>query len=352
MLHRVLIVGTGSIGTRHVRCMLNTGRAEVGICEPDAQLRQKVAAEYGITEAYASVEQALEQHWGAAVVAVPAPLHVSITHQLVDHGIAVLIEKPLAVDETGLTHLYQTVEQGQIPCGVAYIYRAHPAARAMRDAIQAGQFGEPLQLICVSGQPFAHLRPAYRDIYYAKHEQGGGAIQDGLTHGFNLCEWLVGPITRIAVDAAHMRLEGIDVEDTVNVLARHNDTVMASYAVNHHQAPNEAFIMVVCEEGTLRLEIKDHRWRWMDQPNGKWNVETAGIAEYDEWFTLQEQAFLDYVEGDAAPLCSLAEGWQTLRVNRAALKSARDAGAWQVVEPVHLRGSSTKVQASERIVMR
>src|SRR5690606_5691963 len=123
------------------------------------------------------------------------------------------------------------------PCGVAYVYRAHPAAQATREAIQSGRFGKPLQVVAVSGQPFAHFRPAYRDIYYAHHDQGGGAIQDGLTHTLNLCEWLVGPITRLSADAAHLRLEGVDVEDTAHVLARHDDHVMGSYAVNHHQAP-------------------------------------------------------------------------------------------------------------------
>jgi len=331
-MHRILIIGTGSIGTRHVRCMLRTQRAEVGICEPKASLRNEVASAYPLAGAFAQLDDALRQPWDAAVIAAPAPLHVPLAQQVADHGVGVLIEKPLAVDEAGVARLIETVEQRRLPAAVAYVYRAHPAVRAMRRALLSQQFGRPLQVVAVTGQPFAHFRPAYRDIYYAHRDQGGGAIQDGLTHTFNLCEWLVGPITRLVADAAHLRLDGVEVEDTVHVLARHDETVLASYAANQHQAPNESSITVVCEGGTLRLEVRQHKWKWMTEPCGRWEEETAVITDQDDWFTRQEHAFLDHVEGLAPPLCSLYEGRQTLRVNRAALASADHDGAWQTIE--------------------
>jgi predicted dehydrogenase len=46
-------------------------------------------------------------------------------------------------------------------------------------------------------------------------------VQDALTHTINAAQWLVGNIDRVVADAAHLALEGVDVEDTVNVLARH-----------------------------------------------------------------------------------------------------------------------------------
>jgi predicted dehydrogenase len=336
--HRILIVGTGSIGTRHVRCMVNTGRAEVGICEPNAQLRQSVASTYTIDQAYANLDQALETSWDAAVIATPAPSHIPVAQRLADAGVGVLIEKPLAVEEDGIAHLAATIEQNELPAAVAYVYRAHPAVQAMREAIQSERFGRPLHLIVMSGQPFWHLRPAYRNIYYADRAQGGGGIQDGLTHSFNLCEWLLGPITRIAVDAAHLRLDGVSVEDTVNVLARHDESVLASYAFNQHQAPNESSITVVCSEGTLRLETRRHRWLWMNEPCGAWQEQAFELPNQDDWFIRQEHAFLDHVEGNHPPLCSLADGWQTLRVNRAALSSMDDGGAWRDVAAIQRQG--------------
>src|SRR5215217_6265260 len=97
-------------------------------------------------------------------------------------------------------------------------------------------------------------RPAYRNTYYARRSSGGGAVQDALTHVLNAGQWLVGNIDRVVADAAHLAIEGVDVEDTVHVIARHGD-LLASYSLNQHQAPNETMITVVCEGGTARFEI-------------------------------------------------------------------------------------------------
>ena len=92
----VLVIGTGSIGERHVRCFGRTGRATLGICEVNPTLRRQVADRYGIERAYANVDTALQDAWDAAVICTPANLHVPMARQLADSGISMLIEKPLS----------------------------------------------------------------------------------------------------------------------------------------------------------------------------------------------------------------------------------------------------------------
>ncbi len=317
----VLVIGCGSIGERHARCLLRTGRAEVGLCEPNAELLQRVGEAYGIPHRYASLDDALGRRWDAAVVATPAPTHVPIARRLVEQGVAPLIEKPLAVDPAGTAELRQAVRERGLVAGVAYVYRAHPSLRAMRDAVVAGRFGRTVQVVVVAGQNFPTYRPAYRNTYYARRESGGGAIQDALTHLVNAVEWLVGPTDSVVADAAHQVLEGVEVEDTVQVLARHGG-VLVSYSLNQHQAPNETTITVVCERGTARFEVHQHRWGWMERPDTPWTHEPTGFADRDDWFTAQESAWLDALGGEGEVLCTLDAGVQTLRVNRAILESA------------------------------
>jgi predicted dehydrogenase len=134
---------------------------------------------------------------------------------------------------------------------------------------------------------------------------------------------------RLVADAAHQVLEGVTVEDTVHVLARHG-RVMASYTLNQHQAPNESTITVVCEHGTVRSESHRNRWRWMARPDEPWHDEPVAPLSRDELFIRQANAFLDAIEGHAPPLCSLDDGIQTLRVNLAALASIEQQ-TWQVL---------------------
>jgi predicted dehydrogenase len=327
--HSVLIVGVGSIGERHVRCFLQTGRAMVGIVEPNASLRSDVAKRYNIQYAYESMANALDnKSWSTAIICTPAQTHIPLAQQCIDASIPTLIEKPLAITSEDAHSL---MLRSDLPrTGVAYVYRAHPALSAMRQAIHERQFGEPIQLIATSGQNFPTYRPTYASTYYAQHASGGGAIQDSLTHVFNSAEWLVGPITRIAVDAQHRILPGVEVEDTVNVMARHGN-VMASYTLNQHQAPNEVTITVVCERGTARFEMHRTRWRSQTDPLGEWTDHDVTIASRDTLFERQAEVWLNAVEDKSEPLCSLEEGFQTLAVNEAALWSAENDCAWRDV---------------------
>src|SRR5438270_7419352 len=96
--HRVLVVGVGSIGERHVRCFRATGRADLSLVEVNADVRSDVAGRYGVARAYASLDEALREPPDVAVVATPAPLHVPQAVALADAGVHVLIEKPLGTN--------------------------------------------------------------------------------------------------------------------------------------------------------------------------------------------------------------------------------------------------------------
>jgi predicted dehydrogenase len=326
----VLIVGAGSIGERHLRCFQATGRADLSLVEIDATKRRTMTERYAIANVFEELGPALQEHPDLAVIATPAPSHIPLVLRLVEAGVHVLIEKPLSTSLDGIDRLQAAIRARRLTVGVAYVYRVHPLLAALREAIRADRFGRPVQLVSVSGQHFPTYRPAYRNIYYTDRATGGGAIQDALTHVVNAGEWLLGPVDRLVVDAAHQALEGVTVEDTVHLLARHG-SVLASYSLNQYQAPNEFTLTVVCERGTVCCEFHEHRWRWMTEPGGAWHDEPIAPLERDTLFIAQANAFLDAVESKTALPCTLEDGLQTLRVNLAALASV-ERGTWQTIE--------------------
>lgn len=326
---RILVVGAGSIGERHARCFGLTGRAEVSLCEVDSAKCRAVAERCGVSKSFTSLAQALADGPTAVVIATPAHLHISMTRQAVLQGCHVLIEKPLSISLAGVAELQSLVAERGARIGIGYVTRHHPSLLAMRSALISRRFGSPLQVVAVAGQHFPFYRPAYRETYYTRHETGGGAIQDALTHLVNAVEWLVGPVDRLVADAAHLALPGIEVEDSVNVMTRHGG-VLGNFSLNQHQAPNELTITVICERGAVRFEPHHHRWRWIVEPGNDWQDEIIGPLERDSLFVAQANQFLDVVEEGATPACSLAEAASTLRVNLAILESVRNQ-TWQQI---------------------
>lgn len=317
---RLLVVGGGSIGERHVRCFQQTQRVDVILCEPNPQVRAAVVQRCGLVESFDDFGASLGGKPDIAVICTPAQLHIPMAAQLMDASAAVLIEKPLSVTLQGTDELLALAQTRKLTAGVAYVYRAHPALQAMRQTLNSGRFGSAVQVVAVFGQNFPFYRPAYREIYYRDRSTGGGAIQDALTHVINAAQWLVGPVTEVTADAAHLVLDGVTVEDTVHMMARHTK-VLANYSLNQHQSVNEGTLTVICERGMVRYETHHGRWSWADHPEAPWHIEPTAPLQRDELFRRQADAFLDAVEGKVQPLCSLQEGLQALRVNLAALRS-------------------------------
>ena len=329
-MYRILIIGTGSIGERHIRCFLNTGRAEVGICETNKELLDSVSSRYNISEAFDDIETAIEGNWDAAVVATPANTHIPIALKVARSKINLFIEKPLSTNLENIKQLLDIINDNQLLTAVGYTYRAHPCIADMKNVLESGRFGRVVQVIASCGQHFPLYRPAYKDTYFTDRSKGGGAIQDALTHAINLCEWLVGPVDRLVADADHKLLKGVEVEDTVHVICRHGN-VLGCYNLNLYQAPNETTITVVCEKGTLRFELHESRWRWMVEPSGQWQGHGPVKLDRDEWFTIQENCFLDALEGKAKPLCTLQEAYQTLKTILAIIDSTDKPSKWEII---------------------
>ncbi|MCC6424940.1 MAG: Gfo/Idh/MocA family oxidoreductase [Phycisphaerales bacterium] len=327
--HKILIIGVGSIGERHTRCFQSTNRAQIRICEPNETLRKTIAERYHLQHVYASLDEALVDPPTAAVVATPAQTHIAISQRLAEQGIHLLIEKPLSTSIEGTETLIQTVKKQKLTAAVAYVHRANPALAALRQLVQSGRFGKPVEATFITGQHFPTYRPAYREIYYTRHETGGGAIQDALTHILNAGEWILGPLDRLMGDAQHLALPGVTVEDSVHVIARHGP-VMAAYTLNQHQAPNELVFTIMCEQGTVRFEYPT-RVRWMTNPaTQQWQQQEYESLERDTVFTNQANAFIDAIEGKSPPLCTLEEGLHTLKLNLALLKEVQSP-PWTVI---------------------
>jgi len=325
-MHSILIIGCGSIGERHLRCFQSTGRCSVAACDTNPSLLRAVAERYQVA-AHDSLDAALEAtRFDAAVICTPAHLHLPIALKLLQAGLHLLIEKPLAIDTTLVPEVRAAIARAQRFVAVAYVYHSMPWLAAARDCLRSGEVGPILQATVTAGQHFPTFRPAYREIYYARHEHGGGAIQDALTHLANAMEWLIGPCTRLFCDASHQALDGVAVEDTVNVTARHGH-ILASYAMTQFQAPNETTFQFNGVAGSLKIEGHNNRWGTLLHGESAWTWHQFPPLQRDDPFIAQAHAFLDGINHQPTSLSTFDEALQTLRFNQAALQSAATGAA-------------------------
>jgi predicted dehydrogenase len=144
----VAVIGVGAFGRNHARVyhqLAQQGNAVrlVGVVDANLERADAVAREFGC-RAFGSIEQLSTTHSEvrAASIAVPTVAHFQAAHSLIEAGIDVLIEKPLAsslaqADE--LVHLAHRL--GRI-AQVGHLERFNPAVRATLPIITQPMFFE------------------------------------------------------------------------------------------------------------------------------------------------------------------------------------------------------------------
>jgi predicted dehydrogenase len=318
----ILIVGGGSIGERHLRSFQQIG-CEVVLCETNAERRLQITQRYGLQHVFDSLAAATHQPWTGAVICTPAHLHAEHASQAASATTALLIEKPLATRLTDAEQLCTSL--AGITVQVAYVLRHHGATQYVRRRLAEGDIGTLHQVTVTAGQHFPTYRPAYREIYYTRHETGGGAVQDAATHLFDLIQYFAGPLDWVFCDWAHQELAGVEVEDTVHLMGRAGrEKVLVSLALNQFMAPNEMHLQLNGSRGSLAIRFHEHRAGLFRHGDSDWQWTEPLVNERDDLFRAQARNFLATARGEAPPRCTLDDGIRALKVNLAALRSGRE----------------------------
>jgi predicted dehydrogenase len=203
----VAVVGAGAFGRNHARIyhqLAQQGEAVrlVGVVDPDVARADAVAAEFGC-RGFGSIEQLVTTHSEvqAASVAVPTVLHLETARALMQVGVDVLVEKPLAPSLAEADELVGLAQRLNRVGQVGHLERFNPAVRATAPLITQPMFFEVHRL--------SVFTPRSLDV---------DVILDLMIHDLDVVLWLVKspvreiravglPILSGKADIANVRLE-------------------------------------------------------------------------------------------------------------------------------------------------
>jgi len=197
---RVAVVGCGEFGRNHARVYREMEFAQfAGIVDTDTARAASFAQEFQ-TQPFPSLD-AMQGHVDAVSVAVPTIAHAEVGCRLMQLGMDVLIEKPMAKDLAGADALLAAAQEHQRILQVGHVERFNPAVLAVEPVLNRPLFFEVHRL--------GVFTPRSLDV---------DVIYDLMIHDLDILLALVGePVTEVKavgipvlsdkVDIAHARLE-------------------------------------------------------------------------------------------------------------------------------------------------
>jgi predicted dehydrogenase len=142
---RLGVFGAGALGYHHVRLAAAPPEVElVGVYDPSAEAARRAAEDHG-ARLFASAA-ALAGEIEAAVVAVPTVAHAEVAGPLLERGIHVLVEKPMASSLAEADALLAAAAGSGAVLGVGHVEFYNPAVAALVAAGGTPRFAEAERL--------------------------------------------------------------------------------------------------------------------------------------------------------------------------------------------------------------
>jgi predicted dehydrogenase len=142
------VIGVGAFGRNHARVYHQLAREGasvrlVGVVDPDTARADAIGREFGC-RSFGSIQQLTTTHSEvrAASVAVPTIHHLAAARQLMESGVDVLIEKPVATSLAETDELIRLAEKHDRIVQVGHLERFNPAVRAALPVITRPMFFE------------------------------------------------------------------------------------------------------------------------------------------------------------------------------------------------------------------
>lgn len=329
MISRILIVGLGSIGTRHL------GLARE--LNPDADirvLRHQACAE--IPEyadgCFSILEDAIEFAPQLSVIANPAPFHMSAAIALANAGSHLLIEKPLAVSLDDVPSLLGIVRQKNLVLLTGYNLRFLPSLQQFRKLLHEGVIGRVLSVRCEVGQYLPTWRPDfdYRKGVSARRDLGGGALLE-LSHELDYLRWIFGEALWVKASLSKQSTLEIDVEDTVHLIlgfafTEASGMLVGTVNLDFIRHDTTRLCTAIGESGSLRWNGLTGVVERFQAGNDAWSEVFRYAHQRDDSYREEWRHCLDCIESGQFPLISGQDGMAVLEIIEAARSSALALG--------------------------
>ena len=325
MINRILIVGYGSIGKRHLRL----ARQFFPYADIRLLLHQATRDVPELANGcMANTDDAVAFAPQMAVIANPAPYHLHVAQTLAQIGVHLLIEKPLSDTTAGVAQLLQTCQAQGIVLLTGYNLRYLPSLQRFRDLLFDGLIGKVISVRCEIGQYLPAWRPDadYRQSVSARSTLGGGALLE-LSHEIDYLRWLFGEVDWVRATLSRQSDLELDVEDTVHLIlgflpSYEGRQLIGSLTLDFIRRDTTRLCTAIGSKGSLRWNGITGRVS-IYQSNGNCWVELFHYRQHrDESYIAEWQNFITCVTSQALPLITGEDGLKVLHIIEAARRSA------------------------------
>ena len=347
---KTAVIGYGKVAHLHAAALQALSQsAFCSVYGRNKERAQNFAKQYGI-HAYSDLSEMIDKERIEAVCnCTPHPVHAMSSIPLLERGVHVLVEKPLASSLSDCDAMIAAAKAFGSRLGMISQRRFYEPVIRVKDAIDSGKIGIPaIGMATLFG---------WRDTSYYQSdpwrgkwmEEGGGVLVNQAPHQLDLLQWYMGPVEELFGYRENMNHPYIEVEDTALAVLKFKNGALGNIIVSNSQNPalygkvhvfgrNGASVGVQTDGGAMFIAgVSD-----IEEPpvNDLWTIkgEEQLLKQWQEedrtrfmqinamqhYHSLQIEDFLKAVIEGRPPLVTGEDGRKTVEIFTAIYRSQRD----------------------------
>jgi nucleoside-diphosphate-sugar epimerase/predicted dehydrogenase len=161
------LLGTGYIAHWHAEALRSVRNTRLAaICDLDAERVHAFGARYGVTRVYTSLSAMLSDGQLDVIhILLPPELHAHAAEEVIDAGLHVLMEKPMALSTEACMGLLERARSRGIRIGVSHNFLFTPIYECLKNDMRSGKLGQPDEVTITWNKGLDQLQGGPFDVW-------------------------------------------------------------------------------------------------------------------------------------------------------------------------------------------
>lgn len=339
---RYALIGCGRIATNHVKAAVNNRLEISAVCDVVPEHMEVLLAKHELQNdmsilRYTDYKSMIQEVKPDLVsIATESGIHAEIALFCIDHGVHVIIEKPMAMSISDANEIIRCSEEKHVKVSACHQNRFNIAVQEMRHALEAGRFGR-------LSHGSIHVRWNRNQGYYDQAPwrgtwaQDGGALMNQCIHGIDLLRWTFGgEIEEVYGQTRQQFHDYLEAEDVGMAVVKFKNGAIATIEGTTNVYPKnlEETMYIFGEKGTVKLGGKSTNnidvWDFADETEA--DYKNKGLEEvtsnvYGNGHTSLFADVMDAIRNDRKPYVDAYAGRDALELVLAIYKSQKEGKA-------------------------
>lgn len=320
------IIGLGSIGKRHIRCLSELGYRD--ICALRSRNSKRLPQELEYVKEYYDEKAFYSNRLDGVIISNPTSHHISSAIIALKKGMPIFIEKPLAANMEEID-MIKGHDISRVMVG--YCLRYHEIINKVKEFIDSGRLGKLQKADLYVGHylPDWHPDQDYRNLYFSKKNLGGGVVRT-LSHEIDLIGYLFGKIDEVFAKINKISDLEIDVEDNAYILLKGD--LLTSLELDYLNPVSTRKGMIVGSKGRLEYSFSDNSVRFTDYGHNEHIIYENNTLAWNHMYEAQMKDFISFIKNRKTDrMCGFREGVDVIKIIENAEESNKRK-CWKKVE--------------------